>query len=183
MSYRIYTTKGFILGSKTSGETSKSYFIYTEDFGLIWARAQGIRLIKSKLRFHVREYTPITLSLVKGREIWRITGSVSEDTNQAPVFVAMRARVFALTRRLVQGEEKNEILFETLSELFNTEFSELSSEEDILALETLVLVRVLSILGYLDLNKHLPENSFLSAKTNRKILIPLINKAIIESQL
>ena len=166
MSYAVYTTRGFILGSGPTGEASKLYVLYTEDFGLIRAKAQGVRLIQSKLRYNLDDYSFSTFSLVRGKEFWRLTGSVSENLSKEKLFV--RARVLNLVRRLVQGEEKNESLFNALLPLVSNDTTRDSTEVSI-------LVDVLSSLGYLD-------NTLVKGKSEREI-IALVNKAIKETQL
>jgi recombinational DNA repair protein (RecF pathway) len=167
MSYAVYSTRGFILGSSPSGEASKLYSIYTEDFGLIRAKAQGVRLIQSKLRYNLEEYSFCSLSLVRGKEVWRVTGSVSLETRPKDIKndVLIRARVLNLVRRLVQGEEKNVELFDVLEKM-TTEGAES---------EVRTLSFVLSALGYLDLTA-------LEGKSEREA-IGAINKALQETQL
>lgn len=164
MSYAVYGTRGFILGSSPSGEASKLYWIYTEDFGLVRAKAQGVRLIQSKLRYNLEEYSFCSLSLVKGKEVWRVTGSVSLETKSKENLL-IRARVLNLVRRLVQGEERNQELFDVLEKL-TTDGAE--SEVKTLSL-------VLSSLGYLDLKT-------LEGKSEREAILA-INKALQETQL
>ena len=69
----IYTTKAIIVKSAPVGEANKLYFLLTHDLGFIKASAQGVRLSKSKLKGHLEEFSLILLSVVKGKEIWRIT--------------------------------------------------------------------------------------------------------------
>lgn len=163
MSYAVYNTRGFILSSAPSGEASKIYSVYTEDFGLIRARAQSVRLIQSKLRYNLDDYAFCSLSLVRGREVWRLTGSQSLEG--AGIVRPARARVLNLVRRLVHGEEKNEKLFGALLALAD------GGEPD----EVALLSRVLSALGYLDLDS-------LGDKTERE-RVDAINKALKETQL
>ncbi len=163
MSYAVYTTRGFILNSAPTGEASKLYSLYTEDFGLIRAKAQSVRLINSKLRYSLEDYSLCTFSLVRGKEVWRLTGSQAEPPSKKSALV--RARILNLVRRLVQGEEKNQTLFDALLTLAEGEMpSEIS-----------VLTQVLSILGYLDL-------AAIEGKSEREVLLA-INKAIQETQL
>ncbi|HEU5114995.1 MAG TPA: recombination protein O N-terminal domain-containing protein [Candidatus Paceibacterota bacterium] len=165
MSYAVYTTKGFILGSSPSGEASKLYSIYTEDFGLVRAKAQGVRLVQSKLRYNLDDYSFLTLSLVKGKEVWRITGAEAAGAaSKNKEATLVRARVLSLVRRLVHGEERNDELFAALLPLADSAPSEIS-----------VLSGTLAALGYLDV-------ASLSGKSEREA-IAAINKAIKETQL
>jgi recombinational DNA repair protein (RecF pathway) len=187
MSYAVYSTRGFILGSAPTGEASKIYHLYTEDFGLILAKAQSVRLITSKLRYNLEEYSFATFSLVRGKEIWRLTGAGEKLHN--PRFARIHARVLNLVRRLVQGEEKNPRLFSAL--LFMMQGIDSQVIEDVQAFESLVLIHVMSSLGYIDAQalvgmKPDREPSLLdldSVKAKKKEIISEINKALKESQL
>lgn len=163
MSYAIYSTRGWILGSAPTGEASKIYILYTEDFGLIRAKAQSVRLITSKLRYSLEDYSYCNFSLVRGKELWRLTGAQKLDGEVKEPLV--RARVLNLVRRLVQGEEKNEKLFAALA---------LLAGDSVLS-EVGILSRVLSALGYIDLDA-------LAGKSEREV-ISAINKALAETQL
>lgn len=187
MSYAVYTTRGFILGSVPSGEASKLYHIYTEDFGLIFAKAQSVRLLTSKLRFNLEEYSFGTFSLVRGREVWRLTGASEKVTHAR--FARIHARVFTLVRRLVQGEEKNPELFNTLEFMMSGIPSE--APEDMIAFESLILIHVLSSLGYIDakvlvgIDRDAPPSlvHMENVKTKKRDVVAEINKALRETQL
>jgi recombinational DNA repair protein (RecF pathway) len=163
MSYAVYTTRGFILGSAPNGEASKIYTIYTEDFGLVRAKAQSVRLLASKLRFHLTDFSFCTFSLVRGKELWRITGSQSEPI--AADRLSMSARILSLLKKLVHGEERNDALFNALLALTQSEkVSEIS-----------VLSHILAALGYLDLSA--------LVGADEKTVVSAINKALKETQL
>jgi len=162
MSYAVYSTPGFILGSSPSGEASKIYLIYTEDFGLVRAKAQGVRLITSKLRYNLEDFSFSSFSLVRGREVWRLTGALKMDTQ--PKFPVVQARVLNFVKRLVQGEEKNEKLWKNLLLITKTEMS-----------EPLILAHILDALGYMDVKT--------VSEMNEKQIIHTVNKAIKETQL
>ena len=53
----IHTTLGFVINSRPYGEAGKLLSIFTRDFGLVLANAQGIRLEKSKLRPFIQDYS------------------------------------------------------------------------------------------------------------------------------
>lgn len=162
MSYAVYSTKGFILGSAPSGEASKTYLLYTEDFGLVRARAQSVRLLASKLRYNLEDYSFAVFSLVKGKEFWRLTGA--EKIFSPKEHPEVSARVLNLVRRLVQGEEKNGKLFKVLLSMTESKIS-----------EPVMLGDILDALGYLEMStlRHAGE----------KNLIQAINKALKETHL
>ena len=163
MSYAVYSTRGWILGSAPSGEASKIYLLYTEDFGLIHARAQSVRLLSSKLRYSLEDYSFGTFSLVRGKEVWRLTGSERSAVPRGDLLI--RARILNLVKRLVQGEERNDELFAAL----------LGFQEKGETREAVILSRILGALGYLDL-------SALGSMSERE-MIREVNKALKETQL
>lgn len=115
--YKIYSTEGFIFRSAERGEADCSYIILTKDFGLIRAEGKGVRKLESKLRYFLQDFSLINLSLVRGRGKWRITSgslikNIFSDLRAETDILALVSRVVALISRLVQGEEKNDPLFE-----------------------------------------------------------------------
>src|ERR1035437_4083782 len=102
--HHIYTTKAIIIKSVPIGEANKYYFLLTEDLGFIRASAQGVRLDKSKLKGHLQEFCLVKISLVKGKEVWRITGvetieraDLLKETNK---LIAIK-NIFSLLLRLL----------------------------------------------------------------------------------
>jgi len=107
MSHFIYSTEAIILDEMPQGEDSRLYFLLTEDLGLVLAQATGVRLLKSKLRFHLSLFDLARVELVRGKNIWRITSARSEA--EAGKFyrsqnVDVFARLSRLVRRMVHGE-------------------------------------------------------------------------------
>ena len=75
MSYHIYNTKGIILSEKSLREADRVYSILTRDLGLIRATALGVRKESSKLRGNLEPVGLTTVSLVRGKEYWRVTSA------------------------------------------------------------------------------------------------------------
>src|SRR3989344_4075756 len=113
--YQKYQTDALALGSRERGKADRVFALYTRDFGLVWARASGVRRENSKMRYALQSGAYIQTGLVRGRRGWRLAGAgatrpLPGKAAGAPVF----ARMSALVLRLVHGEEKNEYLFDTL---------------------------------------------------------------------
>lgn len=107
MSHKLYHTEGVILAGRASGEANRVYEVLTQDLGLIHVVAQGVRLLHSKLRYHLVVGSLVRLTVVRGREWWRLTGA---ETVLVPRALAVPERqllhrVLSLVRRLVRGEE------------------------------------------------------------------------------
>lgn len=158
MSYHIYTTKGLVLSKRALREADQIYSILTRDLGLVRASATGVRRESSKLRGSLEPFSISTVSLVRGKEYWKLTSA--ELLQRLPNSQSL-ARPFALLEHLVPGEAENSELFDAL-------------EANLKDSETLLVGRILLHLGYLketDLN--LPE----------KELIKLINRGLEQSHL
>ena len=80
MSITKHTTSAFIIKYYESGENDLMYKIWTKDFGIIFALAKSVRKINAKLRMILRKNDFINITLVEGRELWRIVGT-AEDEN------------------------------------------------------------------------------------------------------
>ena len=76
----MYTTKAIVCGSKNTMTSDKSYLLFTEELGMLWASARSVRVEKSKQRFALQDFSIIRVSLVQGRATWRI-GSVEALSN------------------------------------------------------------------------------------------------------
>ncbi|MDD4803960.1 MAG: recombination protein O N-terminal domain-containing protein [Candidatus Pacebacteria bacterium] len=149
--HNIYTTKAIIIKSISVGEANKLYLLLTKDLGFIKATAQGVRLVKSKLRYSLQDFYCVNISLVRGKEIWRITSV--QNTRQIKIIgnlkkISVIKDIFALLLRLIHGEEKNEKLFECIETFYNFIFDNSLNEEELKDLETLVVLRILYNLGY-----------------------------------
>jgi DNA repair protein RecO (recombination protein O) len=158
--HNIYTTEGFILKSANFGEANKYFFIFTKEFGLIKASAQGVRLLKSKLRYSLEDFSFSNVSIVRGKEIWRLTSAVCQTSSSCHSCEGrnlsfskekhlLRARIFSLLLRLLHGEEKNELLFETLRESVTFLNHENLTDEMLTNFECILALRILSSLGYI----------------------------------
>ncbi|HRH22994.1 MAG TPA: recombination protein O N-terminal domain-containing protein [Candidatus Paceibacterota bacterium] len=192
MSYHVYQTKGFVLGSAPLGEAHKSYTVYTRDMGLIFASAQGIRLTQSKLRYSIDDYKLTLFALVRGREVWRITNArEGEGSPLSGKRLVLFARAASLVRRLLHGEEKNEYLFDSLESLYLYLSQTAVSSQNLSTLEILVVLRCLYALGYVNgsvfeeyVSTTLVDESLLdSFSSHKKQAVSAINKALEESHL
>jgi DNA repair protein RecO (recombination protein O) len=192
--HHIYHTEGIILGSRNYGEAGKCYYIFTRDLGMIYASAQGVRKVSSKLRFVLQDFAYLKVDLVQGKDFWRVTSvlktDILEDIIKHPKVFKVFTNVSRLLKRLLVGVEPNEDLFNDLvSGLQILEKSE--TEEELANIEVVLVLRILSNLGYIggsealrSLIKSPFESTLLleAAKSRGKILSE-INKALRETHL
>lgn len=196
MAHHIYHTRGIILGSVPVGESNRFYKIFTEELGLVGATAQSVREGKSKLRYALQDLSFVSVDLVRGKEVWRITSAgewrafpeIKGDTARLKLF----ARACSLVSRLVHGEGREQELFADIAgaadflELLGNETPKLFS-----SFETLVTLRTLVRLGYLDPEGY--EDFLEPGAYSRELLekfeifriksLPKINEALRESHL
>lgn len=193
--HHIHHTEAFILGSRPKGEDSKLLILYTRELGLIYAHAQGVRKISSKLRFILQDFSRINVDLVRGKEIWRVTTASPVHSYKSILSVRttehILARIAALLIRLVTGEDASEEVFQTLARTYTLLEVQGQSAEDYRALELLCVARILVALGYLSRatlgagenksNEDMPEEFADIAYQHR--LIRDINQALAATQL
>jgi len=195
MIHEIKRTKGFVLGSFNSREADKIFLIFTKDYGLIKVRGIGIRKIESKLRYNLQNFYAVSLNLVKGREVWRVTHA----RRVLPVTPILRNRqrfilisnLFRLISRLVPESEINIKLFSHIAEVYKMLLCEPLSISDIKDLECIVVLRALHSLGYVGDSKDisifvtsaLTRPIITSVSSRRGKIISEINRSLEESQL
>lgn len=192
--HHIYHTEGIILGSKNYGETGRYYSIFTRDLGMIYASAQGVRKMSSKLRFVLQDFAYIKVDLVQGKDFWRVTSA--SKTNELGELCKNRgtfevvSNITNLLKRLLAGVEKNELLF---SDLINglSILEKVEIKEDLRNIEAVIVLRILNNLGYIGGNEVLQnlikspfeENLIFEVSKSRSQVLHQINKALKETHL
>jgi DNA repair protein RecO len=109
-----YHTKALVLSRSLVGEDSASIALLTQDLGLVRARAQGIRKRGARLASSLQTLSVSHVSLIRGKEYWRVTGAILEDNyfEQLPTQARARAgRIVALVLRLVHGESPDAAIY------------------------------------------------------------------------
>ena len=191
--HHIYHTEGIILGSGNFGETGKYYSVFTRDLGMIYASAQGVRKISSKLRFVLQDFAYLKIDLVKGKDFWRITNASKtnklERLSKPEVFEVF-INISKLLKRLLAGEDPNKDLFiDLLSGLSILEKSE--TKDELRNIEAIIVLRVLNNLGYIGGNEALKDfikspfedDLIFKVSKNRTKILHQINKALKETHL
>lgn len=195
--HTIYHTDAFVLDEIPFGEAGKVYTLFTKKLGLIRASAQGVRYEKSKLRFSISKYAKVHVALVQGKGGWKLTNAYANyhlfKETDLSVFRVI-TRIFSLLTRLIQGEEPNEFLFETLDSSVDYLIS-LKKEESFSSLqdiECVIVLRILNNLGYIGDHKDIKffvvdsdiKNEHVDAMNkNRAHVLKEINRALKESHL
>ncbi|MFH1979225.1 MAG: DNA repair protein RecO [Patescibacteria group bacterium] len=188
MSYHIYTSEGIILKSRDAGEADKIYSFFTKDFGRIDAKAQGIRHVKSKLRYSLSGNSRVRISFVSTNNgYWRLV-----DAEELEVFDSIRfsmgktrsiLKVFSVVERLIQGQEEDNGLWEKLNRIVSFLEKRDINGEYLTDFRILAVTHILLHLGYIEDYERLERLKLSEIRQKRKFLIPIINNALEQSQL
>ena len=205
--HHIYHTEGLILGSKNFGEAGRYYSIFTRDLGMIYASAQGVRKMSSKLRFVLQDFSYIKVDLVQGKDFWRVTsasktnelGEVSKNKETFEIFY----NIASLLKRLLAGVEPNELLFadlvsglSLLEKIPARNASGMAdaggeNQNDLRNIEAVIVLRILNNLGYIGGSEKLQDlvkspfeiELIYEVSKSRTEVLSQINKALKETHL
>ncbi|MBP9771492.1 MAG: recombination protein O N-terminal domain-containing protein [Candidatus Pacebacteria bacterium] len=154
--YTKHHTRAFILASHDSGEADKVFALLTPDFGKVYAKAHGVREHHARHKASLQSLSEAQVSLVRGKNGWRITNvsparSLYKDLANDRAKLSVLVRVLKLVRRLVAGEGNAEKVFAIIS-AFSDAITKDVDTETLSSAETLTVLRLLSVLGYLKQN-------------------------------
>ncbi len=143
-----YVTPAIVLARNPHGEANALVTLLTADFGLLRARAQGVRKSGAKLASALTTLSELDASLFYGKEGWRLSGaSLTEDHfgNLDTVSRVRAGRISSLLLRLVKGESAEPELFFAMKDFLSTLPGEDEETQD--ALECRTALRLVSALG------------------------------------
>ena len=192
MSYQTYTTEALVCGSFLHNTADKVFLLFTREAGMLYATAKSVREERSKQRFALQDFSLINVSLIKGKQGWRV-GSVEAEVNYFTKSEERLARgsvvlLFKTLRRFIHGEEPLPKLFDFCLEALKA-MSQENQQHNFL--DSVIQLKILSMLGYVDKND-LPEGlekAHFSDLENYRNNLPvpklekLIEKAIANSHL
>lgn len=145
--YAFHTTEAFILRAFPQGESNKVYKLLTRELGLLYAHGQSVRELKSRNRFALQIGQMSVITLVKGRETWRITGAQAGSEKSIPQpNQVYKKRILHLLGTMVPIEDETEKLFDVLK-IGNSAFTT-EPESSAPYIEIITVLRLLDILGY-----------------------------------
>ena len=182
-----------MLMKRPLGEAHTLVAVLTQERGLLRAKATSTRAEASKLRYGLEPMTLGRFSFVEGRYEWKLTGVEAAGRLLSPRLDARAAagRISKLLTRLIRGEEEGRALFDTVKEGL-TRLTEAESSSILAGVECILVLRILSHLGYLP---HTPtltpyvEGDFasaqlhLSTQESRAFLIRTINESLMQTGL
>ncbi len=109
MAIEKYTTKCIILDAYDQGEHDKAYKVFTREFGLLMCQAKSVRKLESKLRSHMLPRSVSLITLVQGKEVWRLVGAEKEVMKSLYIH-----EVTTLLKRFVRGEGSHKALYDRM---------------------------------------------------------------------
>lgn len=153
MSHHIYQTRAYVIESVDSGEANKRLLLLTEDLGLIYVAAQGVRLLKSKLKASIQEYSFSKVALVRGKETWRLTNAmqlISLYDKRLPIEVRrLLVELLVFLKRLTPIDIQATEVFQLVNTCASFCFEQKKvASEYIEEIGIFFSIRLLRILGY-----------------------------------
>lgn len=188
MLHRIYTTEAFIFKEKSFGESDKIYSFFTKDFGRIDAVAQGVRYLKSKLRYSLSSLSFIRISFVAtSSSYWRLVDAKEvlalENTRRNFEKTKRSFILFSLIDKLLQGQESDLDLWKKLKKIFLFLEKRNLNDDNLKNFEILSAIYILRHLGYVEEEQGVKNLSLNDIGSRSKYFVSLVKKSIEQSQL
>ena len=141
MSIEKFTTEGLVLAAYDSGESDAVCKIYTRDFGVITAKQSSLK--KSvKLRPHIMPHRFTNVTVVKGRELYRIAGARESEMNNHKNKIV--PHMSQMVNRFLGFEVKNIKLYDRLSQYITVK------DLDVSIVKLCMLADIMITSGYMD---------------------------------
>lgn len=187
MSYRIYTTDAVILRKHDSGEADKVYSFFTKEFGRINVKAQSVRHLKSKLRYHLSGFSFLRISFVAtSGEQWRLIDaeeiSVCDGILGDGRKVGLLASLFELFLRLVPYQETDYDLWNLLESMIGFLNGHRFASDKLEDLDVVARLKIMAHLGYIDQDK-LGKLKLNDVRKKREYFLDTIQEGLLHSQL
>jgi len=148
MAYTTYTTDALVIAARDRGGADRAVQLFTETHGMLSARASSVREERSKMRYSLQPFSLITVTLIRGKHEWRITGALPGHNVfwSAPdrACRAFMLKFMRLIDRYITGEEEGAALYRIAKEgvlYLSTSGSEVAYR--------IATFRLLAALGYI----------------------------------
>jgi DNA repair protein RecO len=115
MAYKTYTSEAIVVMSRDRLSADCVVRLFTEEAGMIDARAQSVREEKSKMRYALQPFSRVRITVVRGKREWRLTGV--ECRGNSFFTAGDRAargnlvKLMKFINRFVVGEEPHKALY------------------------------------------------------------------------
>lgn len=157
MSHHKYTTEAFVINLRSRREADALVTLFTRELGVIQAVATGLRRLLSKMRMSVGQYSHIRVSVVQGKDFWRLTNAEPRDEYWGSFSKEAKlsfARLSTFLARMMPAGEKHEEIFNHLIDCSNflillskSNPKEIQRKSELI--ELIFVLRALHGLGYL----------------------------------
>lgn len=159
MSIEKYTTEAFILKEYERDENDLVYKVWTRDFGIIFVLAKSIRKITAKLRMTVKKNDFILITIVKGKDVWRLAGAeefkenknISDTNNYLEWKFKAKKIISEAVNKFVEEKKTYKKLFDRMKSIFILDENyEAFSSVEINKFKILMTYLILVDTGYAD---------------------------------
>ena len=138
-------------GSFDQNTSDKSFLLFTRDAGMLYATARSVREEVSKQRNALQDFSRIRVSLIKGKQGWRV-GSVEAEHNDFSAAKDREVRgsvvlIYRLLRRFIRGEEASADLYDFIIHALDTIAQPQPNRR---ILDLYIQIHIMSLLGYVD---------------------------------
>jgi DNA repair protein RecO len=186
--HRIYTSLAIIIDSRHQAEADRWITFYTREYGLVSASVKSVRLEKSKLRYSLGLFSVSEVSMVRGRDVWRVTSAAHEKTYVGNI--TSIKKTFSILKRFSGEEVPDRHLFDSLE----TYLQYVGTERTVVLLkeaEIGIALHILNRLGYIPSVPTLNDFLAIPFSSDRLLelsddlikAVPLINQAITHAHL
>lgn len=152
MAYSTYTTEAIVCGTRDRNTTDRSFLLFTQSGGMLYAEARAVRRESSKQRSALQDFTRVRISLIRGKAGWRV-GSVEALENYYTSAVDREARgsvvaLIKMLRRFAKGEEAMTEVYEFMKSAL---VLVVQAQKERTFLDAYIQVHFLAYLGYVAL--------------------------------
>lgn len=109
MAIEKYVTKCIVLDAYEQGEHDKAFKVFTREYGLLICQAKSVRKLESKLRAHMLPRSVSLITLVQGKEVWRLVGAETQSVKSPYIH-----EVTTLLTRFIRGEGAHKALYDRI---------------------------------------------------------------------
>jgi DNA repair protein RecO (recombination protein O) len=189
VAYYIYKTKGLILKEDNIGEADKHLSFFTKDFGRVEVLAQGIRYLKSKLRYQLYGFSFLKLCFVWSRRsnFWRLIDAEEIESLEAikKNFEKTQTglRILSLLDRLIRGQEPDIRFWTGIKRIFLILDKNHFSPDDLKSFELWAAWQILAFSGYAQPEEAASLNLLKEIKRKRRFWASRVKKILNETQL
>jgi len=148
-----YRTKGFVFKKNDRLETGRLFSVFTEDFGRVEVLGRAIRKIASKLRGGIEIFSLSEIEFIQGKNYKTLTDAILikkfNNITSNPEKLEIANNIIGALSSLINGQEKDERIWELLKETFKKLNDCLPSAVCYQMIYYYFLWNFLSVLGYL----------------------------------